>query len=73
MNQVNTEINALRKLEHDNIIKVIDYGKGEYKKTGKTKTVDYVVLEIAEKGELFNFMACSKGPFSEPIARYFSL
>ena len=74
MKQVNTEINALSKLGHDNIIKILDFGNGEYTKTnGKTKTVDYVVLEIAEKGELLNYMACSKGPFSEPIARYFTL
>ena len=42
----------------------------EEKKT--TKSVYYIVLELAKGGELFDFLAIS-GKFSEPMARYFFL
>lgn len=32
--------------------------------------VDYIALELAGKGELFDFISNS-GPFSEPVARYY--
>ncbi len=43
------------------------------RKAGKpNKQVDYIVLELAEGGELFDFV-CNSGRFTEPVARtYFT-
>ena len=41
-----------------------------YESKGKSKEVSYICLEIAQGGELFDFIACS-GKFSEEYARYF--
>jgi len=38
--------------------------------TGKKRLVDYIVLELAAGGELFDFIALS-GAFDEPTARYY--
>ena len=68
---VMTEVKAMESLKHANIIEQIEYGIDTYKKSsGKSKTVSYIVLEIALGGELFDFVAIS-GRFSEPLARYF--
>jgi len=47
-------------------------GTAAYEKSsGKpSKTVSYIVLELAQGGELFDFIANS-GSFSEPEARFF--
>ena len=48
-----------------------DYGNAPYEKdSGKTKTVTYSILELAEGGLLFDYVALT-GKFSEPVARYF--
>jgi serine/threonine protein kinase len=66
-----TEVQAMAVLEHENIIKQIEFGVGTYEKTsGKTLEVQYIVLELAIGGELFDFVAIS-GRFTEPYARYF--
>ncbi len=42
-----------------------------YIKPGKDpKDVDFIVLEIAEKGEIFDFIS-NTGLMEEPTARYF--
>ena len=70
---VMTEVKAMESLKQANIIEQIEYGIDTYKKSsGKSKTVSYIVLEIALGGELFDFVAIS-GRFSEPLARYFFL
>ena len=44
---------------------------GKYEKSGKeAQDVNYIVLEIAQGGELFDFIAMS-GRFEEPLARHF--
>ena len=66
-----TEVEALQGLEHPNIINQIEIGHDTYvKSSGKTKEVDYIVLELAGGGELFDFVAIS-GRFDEPTARYY--
>ena len=58
-------------LDHENIIKQIEFGVGVYEKTsGKKKEVQFIVLELALGGELFDFVAIS-GRFQEPLARYY--
>ena len=69
---VMTEVEAMGKLAgHDNVVQQIEYGTDTYeKKSGKKKTVSYIVLELANGGELFDFVAIS-GRFPEPLARYY--
>jgi len=68
---VMTEVGAMAKIDHENVINQIEYGKGTYSKPGKKdREVDYIVLELALAGELFDFIAIS-GPFHESLARYY--
>ena len=68
---VMTEVEALQGLKQENIIQQIETGTAEYKKhSGKSRTVSYIVLELALGGELFDFVAIS-GRFEEHIARYY--
>jgi len=55
---------------HPNILEIFEQGKATYESKGKSKEVSYIALEIAQGGELFDFIACS-GKFPEEIARYF--
>lgn len=59
-------------LKNPHVIDQIEYGVGVYEKesSGKKKDVDYIVLELAGGGELFDFIAIS-GAFSEPLARFY--
>lgn len=66
-----TEVNAMKNLDHTHVIKQIETGSAEYKKKkGDSKQVSYIVLELAQGGELFDYIA-NTGAFSEPVARYF--
>ena len=69
---VNTEVEALRAIAgHENVINIIDQGNALYEKgKGKDEMRDYMILEIATGGELFDFIAMS-GRFPEPLARHF--
>jgi len=68
---VMTECEALIKLKgHDNILEILEQGKDMYESKGKSKEVSYIALELAQGGELFDYIACS-GKFSEPLARYY--
>jgi len=68
---VMTEVQAMAVLEQENIIKQIEFGVGQYEKSnGKTLEVQFIVLELAIGGELFDFVAIS-GRFNENLARYF--
>jgi serine/threonine protein kinase len=49
----------------------LEVGTGDYEKdNGTKKTVSYIVMESAQGGELFDFIAHS-GTFTEYEARYF--
>jgi serine/threonine protein kinase len=65
-----TELAIMEKLHHNNVVKLIEHGSGEQEndKKGK-KRVNYIILEIAENGELFDFIATT-GPYRENIARH---
>ena len=68
---VMTEVEAMGHLKNQHIIEQYEYGVGTYvKKNGKVKEVQYIVLELALGGELFDFVAIS-GKFPEPLARYY--
>jgi len=66
----NSEINTLRKLNHENIINLIDSGNGTVKKVnGITKQKNYIVLEYAENSELFDFIYFPKRGLGEKIGK----
>lgn len=68
---VMTEVEAMSKLDNNHVINQMEYGNDMYKKdSGSEKNVDYIILELALGGELFDFVANS-GRFKEPIARYY--
>ena len=65
------EVQAMQKLKHKNIIEQIEVGTAPYEKgDGTSKVVSYIVMENAQGGELFDFIANS-GQFTEAEARYF--
>jgi serine/threonine protein kinase len=72
MKLIDTEVNALRAIAgHSNVINILDMGNALYEKgKGRDETRDFMILEIAQGGELFDFIALS-GRFSEPLARHF--
>jgi serine/threonine protein kinase len=57
-------------LKHPGILNLVDQGTGiqENPKKG-SKEVTYIILELAEGGELFDIVAFC-GPYAEPLARY---
>ena len=59
-------------IKHENITNVACIGKGPYDKQdgNEPKDVVFIVMELAEKGELFDFIS-DTGKFSEETARYY--
>ena len=70
MNYIMTEVEAMAKLEHPNILRQLEYGTTTYNKPSGSKQVCYIVLELAEIGDMFDVINNS-GTFSEPLARYY--
>jgi serine/threonine protein kinase len=65
------ELHILQKIQNKNIIKFITNGTGSKLKHGfKSNKLDYIVLENAEKGELFYFVSSVKKGFDENISKY---
>lgn len=67
-----SEISALKQLEHENIVKLYDYSDCEkvINAYGNTIEVSFIAVEYAENGEFFDYIA--EGPkFSEEMTRYF--
>ena len=53
-----SEVEAMSKIQHPNIVNVIRYGTETYEKTsGKSKEALIIVLELAQGGESFDFIA----------------
>jgi hypothetical protein len=60
----------MENLRHNNIIEILSHGTEEYKKpNGKSRSVDYIALELAPRGVLFDFVSVG-GPFPEDMARH---
>jgi len=75
LKDINREIDILTKLKHPNIINLIEFHESiDYiKKDGRSYKCVAIVTELAEGGELFNYIAES-GRFSEEVARtYFRI
>jgi serine/threonine protein kinase len=66
------EVEALSRLDHPNILKLIDFSSNEQEPSPKNKVaeVNYLALEYAENGEMFEYIS-NTGSFSEPTARYY--
>lgn len=64
------EFSVLKEIQHPNLINLIDFSySAEYKKkNGDIQKTMYTVLELAEGGPLFDYLAFT-GKFSEQIAR----
>ena len=71
-NLVKNEVEAMGKFKHGNVVEQIECGVGTYDKAEgkKSRTVDYIVLELCQGGEVFDYVANS-GKFEERIARYY--
>lgn len=67
-----TEVQTMEGLSHVNILNMLEYSRdGVVKKSnGQTEKVIYIVLELAQGGELFDFVA-QTGKYSEPVARFY--
>lgn len=50
------EVSTMKNFSHKNIINLIDYGNAEYGE-GSGKFVDYIVLEIAERACIFDYIS----------------
>jgi len=69
---VKNEVEIMKMLSHPNIINLLDFcDSAEYKKANGAKAaVFYLALELANGGELFDFIA-QTGKFSEEVARFY--
>ena len=67
---VKAETTALKKLNHPNILQVLESDKGLYTNGRKSKEVNYIALELAEHGELFDIILMS-GAFDENLAQVY--
>ena len=69
------EVSVMDTLKHKNVIKYIEYGTGDIVRTEDNvvkseKRVNYIVLELAQQGDLFDVIA-RLGSFEESLAKYF--
>jgi serine/threonine protein kinase len=69
---VKNEVEIMKALSHPNIINLLDFcDNAEYKKANGAKaSVFYLALELANGGELFDFIA-QTGKFTEEVARFY--
>lgn len=68
LNLLENEYKALVELESSGIIGIREIGKGFIQEMGVEIPVMYLVIELANGGELFDYVAHT-GPFSEILAR----
>lgn len=64
------EVEAVKKVEHRHVIKILDNGIEDYVKPSGRKKVNYIIVQIAEGGELFDIVL-ETGSFPEPLARFY--
>ena len=65
------EATFMKELSHPNIINLIDFGKGTIEKDNLvSEEVSYIVMEYAQKGDLFDFVGYAGKPFTENHMRY---
>lgn len=65
------EINSLKKISHPNVLTFIKYQEqGRYVRKNRSKTVNYLLMEVCEKGSLFDFIF-KNGPMDERLCRFY--
>ena len=66
------EVAATTQLNHENVVRYHEFNENSMiqKPDGRTKNVAYIVQEMIEGGELFDYIANS-GAFSEDVCRYY--
>ena len=67
------EINLMSLITHPNVLRLIEYNNDGIKTSktdGSVRTVAYAVVELAQGGEIFDYVA-ETGRFSERVSRYF--
>ena len=70
-NLTNIEVSVMSTLQHPNIINLRETGEKELVYDGVTQQgVDYLVFDIAEKGEVFDYIF-HMGSFPERVARFY--
>lgn len=69
---VTNEVEVMKTLSHPNIINLVDFNDDAVfkKPNGQSADVFYLGLELANGGELFDFIA-QTGKFTEEVARYY--
>ncbi len=73
-NVISNEVDILQRLNHSNIIKLVEYnldGDFVYFSDGRKMLAFYMVLEFAEGGDLFECLCTSVGGFSEEVALFY--
>lgn len=72
MELVRNEIDAMKDLDHLNLVKLLDWDEdAKYiRPSGTQVKVFYLALELVSGGELFDFIA-ETGRFTEDVARYY--
>jgi serine/threonine protein kinase len=72
LNLLMTEVETMAKLSHPNIVNMYEYSKDAFveKEDGTKYPVVCIALELAEGGELFDYVALG-GAFSERTCRYY--
>jgi serine/threonine protein kinase len=67
-----TEVETMSQLSHPNIVNLIEYNKDGIleRSNGDKKPVIYIALELAQGGELFDYVAIT-GRFDERVARFY--
>jgi serine/threonine protein kinase len=63
------EISSLSKINHMNIVNLIDSGEGKLEENDKSISVKYLILEYCENGQLFDYIFYPKKGFGEDIGR----
>jgi serine/threonine protein kinase len=63
-------LNRLRSVNNPYIVNLLDSGCGEIIRTNKSpKTCQYLILEYAPKGELFNYVFCPRAGLQEKYSK----
>jgi len=72
MDLVRNEITSMEELDHQNIVKLLNYDEDAtyVKSNGTSVKVFYLALELVSGGEVFDFIA-ETGRFTEDVARYY--
>lgn len=68
---IENELNALQNLNHPNIVNMVEWNtNGIFERHGEQAEVSYIVLELADGGELIDYVM-TNGAFPLEVSRFF--